>query len=275
MERSTAETEQPYIEASLIYLLDSGDKPVNIPSVPGGDPEQNIGLADPRRVKIMNGRLVAAGFSLERHGFKLIDHRSGVADFYDDAQLPRYAAEVESILRAELNPRRIVVFDFTRRSDNLELMRAKQVRDPAATVHNDYTDRSAAQRVRDLLGDEAPALLARPYAIVNVWRSIAGPAQTSPIALCPAEYIEPGDLIAAERRAQNRVGEIYRLAYGERHRWYYFPRMRPDEALLIKTFDSAGNGRARFAPHAAFRNPAADADAPPRESIEARALLFF
>ncbi len=48
-----------------------------------------------------------------------------------------------------------------------------------------------------------------------------------------------------------------------------------NEALLFKTIDSETDGRARFTVHSSFADPAAPADAPPRESIETRCLLFF
>ena len=51
--------------------------------------------------------------------------------------------------------------------------------------------------------------------------------------------------------------------------------MRADEALLIKCFDSARDGRARLSVHTAFEDPTTPADAAPRESIEVRAFLFF
>ena len=45
--------------------------------------------------------------------------------------------------------------------------------------------------------------------------------------------------------------------------------------LLLKVYDSAEDGRARMTGHSAFENTAAPAGAPPRESIEVRALLSF
>ena len=59
------------------------------------------------------------------------------------------------------------------------------------------------------------------------------------------------------------------------HRWFYFPRMRRDEALVFKVYDSLQDGRARFIPHTSFDDPNSPPDAPPRQSIEARALAFF
>jgi hypothetical protein len=46
------------------------------------------------------------------------------------------------------------------------------------------------------------------------------------------------------------------------------------EALLLKCYDSETDGRARFAPHTAFVDPTTPADAPLRESIELRTLVF-
>ena len=65
------------------------------------------------------------------------------------------------------------------------------------------------------------------------------------------------------------------MRFSPAHRWYYYPRLRADEALLIKTYDSLEDGTARFSAHTAFDDPTAAAGAPPRESIEVRALVFF
>ena len=51
--------------------------------------------------------------------------------------------------------------------------------------------------------------------------------------------------------------------------------MRPYEALIIKTYDSAEDGPARFTIHTAFDDPTAAADAAPRQSIESRTFAFF
>jgi len=84
-----------------------------------------------------------------------------------------------------------------------------------------------------------------------------------------------GDLLIAERRYPNRVGQTYRLRYSPAHRWFYFPEMKRDEALVFKVYDSETDGRARFTAHTSFNDPRTPAGAPPRQSIEARALAFF
>ncbi len=132
------------------------------------------------------------------------------------------------------------------------------------------------KRLRDLLSaDEAARRLAGRFAIINVWRSINGPVCNSPLALCDFASARPGDFVASERRAKDRIGELELVLYNPEHRWYYFPQQQFDEALLLKTFDSATDGRARRVAHTAFDDPNAAADAPPRESIESRLLVFF
>lgn len=82
------------------------------------------------------------------------------------------------------------------------------------------------------------------------------------------------DLVASDLIFPDRVGETYAVTYNPAQHWPYIPGMTPDEALLIKSYDSAADGRARFAPHTAFIDPHAPGDAPPRQRIEPRTLVF-
>jgi len=59
------------------------------------------------------------------------------------------------------------------------------------------------------------------------------------------------------------------------HRWWYFPKMTPEDVLLLKTYESETDGRARFLGHSAFEDPNTASDAPVRESIEIRTMAFF
>ncbi|MCH6588343.1 MAG: methyltransferase [Proteobacteria bacterium] len=279
MDPSARNPEAPgAVTAALTYLVDTGVKPVNYPSVAGEDGVSRWDSRhEDRAVAIHDGRAAAEPFDLDRQGFTLVRHDTAVTDFYDDAEIETvYEAEVEKLVKEVTGARRVVVFDHTRRSDSVALRGAKGIREPAGNVHNDYTARSAPQRVRDLLpAGEAEALLQRRFAIVNVWRPIRGPVRTAPLALCDARSVAPEDLIAAERRAKDRVGEIQQAVFNPAHRWTYFPNMERHEAVLIKVYDSAEDGRARFTIHTAFDDPTSPPDAPPRESIETRTFVFF
>jgi hypothetical protein len=142
-------------------------------------------------------------------------------------------------------------------------------------VHNDYTEWSGPQRVRDLLPDEAEQLLAGHFAIIQAWRPIRYPVETFPLALCDAQSISPNDLIVTERRHPNRIGQTYSLGYNPDHQWFWFPLQRREEAIVFKVYDSLKDGRARWSAHTAFDDPTTPPDARPRESIEIRTLAFF
>jgi len=149
------------------------------------------------------------------------------------------------------------------------------VREPVLSAHNDYTEWSGPQRVREVMGGEAERLLGRRFAIIQVWRAIRRPVQANPLAILDARSLAPEDLLVAERRYPHRVGQTYRLKYNPGHRWFYFPEMRRDEALVFKVYDSETDGRARFTPHTSFVDPATPPGSPPRQSIEARTMAFF
>jgi hypothetical protein len=271
--------ETSFVEAPLKYLASAAETPVYVASRGGGDSSLHKGKYVMRPVRIRNARLPANGFSLDREGFLLTHHKSAVADFYDDDAIARvYEPEVKDLVRRVTGATRVEIFDHTRRSASQAVQQERGIREPASIIHNDYTARSGPQRLRDQFADaadEAAALLARRFIIVNVWRSIRGPVMTAPIALCDAASVAPGDLVSVERQAKERIGEIQQAVYNPAHRWYYFPTMQPDEALLIKTYDSASDGRARFTLHTSFDDPGAAADAPPRESLETRCFAFF
>jgi hypothetical protein len=74
---------------------------------------------------------------------------------------------------------------------------------------------------------------------------------------------------------RERVGEILGFLHNPKHRWYYFPRMERNEAILLKCYDSMDDGRARFTAHTSFDDPNSPLNAAARESIEVRALVFW
>jgi hypothetical protein len=129
--------------------------------------------------------------------------------------------------------------------------------------------------VRDVLPEEAEALLKRRFAIVQTWRPIRHPVETFPLAIADATSLAPDDLVISERRYPNRIGQTYAITYNPGHRWFWFPRQRRNEAIVFKVFDSEKDGRARWTAHTAFDDPTAPPDARPRESIEIRTLAFF
>jgi len=260
--------------ASLTFAQPGTMKPyIYMYPPPAGRP-QRFGPDVAKQVLIRNARLAPEGFTLDRAGFAFRRHESAV-DLYDDAAIERdYYPEMVRLVRQETGAPRVVVFDHTLRIASETKPDGTAVRAPVLRVHNDYTPKSAAQRIRDLLPDEAEALLRRRYAYVNVWRPIVGPLEHLPLAMCDAQSIDPEDAVTQDLIYRDRVGETYLLRYNPRQRWFYAPRMTTGEVALIKCFDS-DPARARFSAHSAFEDPTMPADAKPRASIEIRTIAFF
>src|SRR6202521_5465038 len=264
------------IEATLNYIADDGTKIFTETGAPGASDVRTGGKPDPRRVTIRNGRDHTSDFTLERAVFHFIRHDTKVTDFFDEVEVQRvYYPEMEALVTAESGAKRVVVFDHTLRTADDAQREARKIREVVSRVHNDYTERSGPQRVRDLLPQEADDLLRRRFAIIQVWRPIRHPVETFPLAICDARSLSPNDLLVSERVYPNRVGQTYAITYNPEHRWYWFPRMRRDEALVFKVFDSLVDGRARWTAHTAFTDPTSPPAARPRESIEIRTLAFF
>ena len=266
------------LRVNIRYLIATDEKPIYIASTPGADAALSIGAQfQDYEVSIYDARKHNVAASLDKQGFTLVKHTTHVEDFYQLQQSrARYEEEITKLVKETTGASHTLVFDHTLRSDSRDVRGQRSTREPATVIHNDYTDASATQRLCDLLPEQQAAeRLQQRFAIINVWRSINGPVINSPLACCDATTLAAQDLIASERRAQERIGELELVSWNPAHRWYYYPEMQFDEALLIKTYDSATDGRARRSIHTAFENPLAPADAPPRESIESRLLVFF
>jgi hypothetical protein len=265
------------LEATLDYFLDTGAMPVSLVGEPGGrDRRVGGGTGEPHRVTLHNGRLDIDRFALETNGFRFVHQPSRVVDFFDEEELRRvYYPEMEALVKAESGARRVVVFDHTLRTADDELREARKIREVVRRVHNDYTEWSGPQRVRDIVPDEAEALLLRRFAVIQVWRPVRHPVESWPLAIADARSLAQSDMVVTERRYQQRTGQTYAITWNPAHRWYWFPHMRPDEALVFKTYESEKDGRARWTAHTAFADPTSPPDARPRESIEIRTLAFF
>ncbi len=241
---------------------------------PPGVPPRNT-KEETHQVKVLDARAVADRLSLDREGFVLLRRPTAATNLYDDAEVTSlYYAECERVIREATGAVRVVAFDHIARNAALSA-KGNQIKLPASRVHNDYTAKSAPQRVRDLMGEEAEELLKHRFAEINLWRPIRGPLLRSPLALCDAQTLSEENLVGSDLRYPDRTGETYAVTYNPGQRWYYFPKMEADEFVLIRCFDSARSGAARFSAHGAFDDPETPAGAPARESIEVRTLVFF
>lgn len=258
------------VTATLHYTKRGPERPTRYVGAPPPGVPAWTGIDDPQEVRIEDVRGREAEFTLDRNGFAFVKAPTEIRDFYAVEDVRRiYYPEIERLLGDRLGASRVFVFDHQLRNGG-DPSQAQ----PSRRVHNDHTVNSAPRRVRDHLGSEAGELLQHRFGIVNVWRPVRGPVLDSPLALCDARSFTDDDLIASDLIYPHLRGETSSVAYRPEHRWYYLSEMQTDEVALIRVHDSAADGRARLSFHTSFENRLAP-DAPPRESIEVRALVFF
>ena len=268
------------VRATVNYSADNG-RPIDYWLYePEEEVEKNPPGTDPQEVEIHDGWGMAGNLSADREGFEIGDFTSGFSTFEDDAAIRRdfYPAVVEFVKR-HTGAKRVEIFDHTvrrRLPEPNDLSKQSDMNRPAVLlVHGDYTVKSGPQRVKDILPDEADELLKGRVAFYNVWKPLFETVEELPLACCDVQSQADGDMMTMNLMYRDRTGEIYVMRHSDSHKWYYFPKMTPKDALLLKTYDSETDGRARFMGHTAFEDPNTPPDALKRQSIEIRTMAFF
>jgi len=202
-------TPVPPIEAALTFLAPSSKTPrVLMPADRGGRVERT-GSYEEVPVTIHDARRLPAPPTIDREGFALAWSPSAVTDFLDPILVERfYYREVIALLKRETGANEVHVFDHTVRVEDETTQRQLGLRQPVAFVHNDYTGRSAQQRVRDFFSPpEAARLLAGRIAFVNVWRSIGASAERFPLAAADGRSVPQADYVAVDMVYADRTGD--------------------------------------------------------------------
>ena len=269
------------VKATMNYTVDNGIPPDYYFYEPDPGVVLNPPGTDVREVEIHDAWPIKDQISLDKEGFELHEFSDRVghfAAFEDDAQIKStFYAQVVEFVKAHTGAKRVEVFDHTiRKRLPADLKAQTTVQRPAVMlVHSDYTVASGPQRVRDVVPDDADELLKGRVAFYNVWKPLATQVQELPLAMCDAQSHDVADMLRMELKYRERTGEIYVMRHSPKHRWLYFPLMQASQALLLKTYDSATDGRCRFMGHSAFEDPNTPPNAPKRESIEVRTMAFF
>ncbi|KAJ8489166.1 hypothetical protein ONZ45_g13683 [Pleurotus djamor] len=268
------------VPTTLHYLgpkTDDNEVPFNIVyAVPEGVPKTNI-QTETHDVVVRDIRGKEDTVSLDKTGFQFVKHVSEEKEFVDEEAIKsRYYKEVEELLKKETGAKRVFIFDHTIRRNydpNTTELRP-DIRGPVQRVHIDQTYVASVNRVHYHLKDEAERLLKSRVRIINVWRPIENPVAHHPLGVADFYSLkEENDLVSTRHVYPDREGYTFSVKYNPEHRWYYLSNQTPDEVTLIKCFDS-DETKARLTPHSAFHDKSSPASAPPRQSIEVRALVF-
>jgi hypothetical protein len=257
---------------------------------------------DPEIVQVANGR-GRADLTLDVAGFQLLSHASAVTDFTDPAQLDgAYVAESLALVRRMTGAGEVVFLNWMARDSS---PRRSHSLPPAPDVHVDLHSAVIARRYARAHAKSAlpdPAAYRRAL-YTSLWRTFSPAPQDWPLALCDYRSVSddegvpnflfrvsalpdvspdrddlPGGLLPDEvdERLLDAAGAESAasvFAWRPGHRWFYFPSMQPDEAVLIKLHDTDRSVAWR-APHTSFGDPEA-IGAHPRRSVELRSVAYF
>lgn len=233
-------------------------------------------------------------------GFTLIHAPSAMSFdcFIDNIEQVQtlYYKEIAYMVKKLSGATSVFCFDHTVRESGITNLNAACMADKAAPVprvHCDYTIDGAPRRLLQLgnqgkLIDHSTAtrfsklnfrLLAEGrYSFINVWRSIdtEHPVCQSPLAVCDERSIDDNDKLLYYLKFPKRTGENYSLRHSRRHKWWYYPHMTHEEALVFKVYDKQEHGP-QFVFHTAFDHIGEEetVSSPPRKSVEVRAIAFF
>ncbi|KAL9178891.1 hypothetical protein ACHAXT_011864 [Thalassiosira profunda] len=249
-----------------------------------------------RPVMMRDGRELVPPATLDTYGFALRHWPTEVCNFRDDDDVVKvYYEEMKRLVKDASGASSVHIFDHTVRESGRTNLNADAGAGAAAApvprVHCDYTHDGAPRRLlqlgkdgmyskskqRMLTEDEVAQLASNRFAFINVWRSIDDEAPCvlrEPLAVCDERSVSKEDRFIYELRFPNRTGENYSLRHSDLHEWYYYSRQTKDEALIFKVYDKQADGP-RFVFHTSFDDPMTPDDAPPRRSIEVRAIAFF
>jgi len=257
---------------------EDGSEPFNyVEKPPVGKPERNFGDFS-TKVQIKDIRGHESSYNLDKDAFAVIQNvpESAEKDFVEDESIKaKYYPEVEKLILDNIpGSTKVVFFDHTIRRSNPNAPRA-----PVTRVHIDQTVASAKERVKRHTGDEAEKLLQGRYRIINVWRPLNGPVASFPLGFASSASVKNEDLVPIHHIYPDRTGQTAGVQHNPSQQWHYFSGMTNDERLLLECFDSEAlnegtkvqGGRV---PHTAFVDPRTPENAPGRESIEVRTLVF-
>ena len=267
------------VEAQFFYLGPMTGRPVF-----HVDPSKTNLVLEPHMVSVADARDFDDAPDLEREGFQLVEHVTGLKDVRDrDYVAGPYLDEVAELIRTISGADLVLASPgpVARHADRSDEVKSEGTAPAARFVHTDYTDASARNHFLPQIHDPDDALKRyRRITVFQTWRALSGPPLDVPLAVTDGRSVRLQDMVTAETVLSGDYGgaaqsfEYSMCRYSPEHRWRYFSNMRPDEVLVFKGYDFDPARPARLF-HSAFDDPSAPKGAPPRESIEARAFAFF
>ncbi|KAI5363852.1 Putative hydroxylase/desaturase AsaB [Septoria linicola] len=234
-----------------------------------------------RQTRFENVRNQMGALSFDRHGIAI--HELHTAMTYQDYGCDQkvrdiYFRELEQHLQQFLGASKVEVFRYAIRKRHTEFPVSKGTQyafaQPTLIAHVDATLLSTMEEIVKRFGDGAKDLSSKRHQWVNVWKPLRGPVNDWPLCFCDASSVHPEDIETTDMVYADYFTENQSLRFNSEQKWFYLSDHQPDEIIIFKQSDSDSRAVGGV-PHCSFANPAAHPEESPRESIEARALVFY
>lgn len=245
-------------------------------------PQSNFRKERHDHIAIHDIRGHEASFNFDQNGFTTLQlpQRIPYDDYFSPESVQLYLRTLEKLLKSHLSASHVEIFRHALRKRHPEFPTATGTTytfdQPTSVVHVDSTSAETLEEVRRQHGEKAPTLLGKSrIQWVNVWKPLRGPLHDWPLAFCDAATVDhDADLERADLLYPEFVTENCQVYFNSAQRWLWLNGQDVDELIVFKQSDTLP-GAVSGVPHCSFFNPNTPVDELPRESIEARALVYY
>ena len=267
------------VEAEVQYFGSAPEKP----TFHAQDHRRDNWTPDTHRMMFHDARRWPTAPTLEREGIALVPHKTAIKDFSTPSITgAAYRRELEELVQGVTGASRVVAYSsgHMRYSQRHESYKSGQNSQPAHFPHVDCTENTSAGLVERQFFHSKKEDLKPGQRLIgyNIWRVVSEPPHDQPLAVCDGGSVARSDLVYADgvydyTEPPWMRSEAFLVKHNPNHRWIYFSDMRPDEALIFRTFASSDG--AIGIPHVAFLDPTCPQSATGRVSVEAHVYAIF
>lgn len=281
----------PDLEVELAHVVpDARRRTVFLRARADADPPAHAGETVTLKTAVRDGR--SQDLKLDDASFELVRHPTALSttDFFEAPEkvTGQYYEEMRTLFQKVTGGAHVVMFHHQVRSQEKNNSKVDEdgsfntstsVQPYAHSIHTDSSCFHSEQLFKSMVEKVPESCRRGRFMYVNAWRNIADtPIVDNHLAvLDERSLVKPDDYIQQDLYGVGYEVLQYSLSArnAAQHRWYYFPRMTKDEVLIFKQWDSDPALPGRLCFHTAIRDHGAPAGAPCRQSIEARAFVFF
>jgi len=260
----------PYVDAVIKYPERSAEG-----GRISGNKEFTFELED-HLMRIRNARLESPSF--DTRGFALLNRTTDIDFTIEDEVQKRWHPQARRLVAGLTGAEEVFPFLGILRGGEEELGGG-----PALMAHVDFNAETLRSWIARLAGPKAEEFADRRLINVNLWAAVR-PVENSPLGVCDASSIEPGDFMNIKfGKPETIETDAFRggfdsggfvLGFNPNHRWFYYPHMQPGEVLAFRLCDTA-DPDLRMTAHTAFDDPTSRPGAPKRMSYELRTIAVL